>query len=267
MGTKPTDPGPILAENGYVQVGDLKMYYERGGEGSPLVMLHGGMSPSGVFYAIAPVLAGSHQVILLDQQGHGRTEDIDRLFSFEQMADDTAALLEKLGVKQADFFGYSEGGVVAQMLAIRHPTLVRKCILASTVFEMDGYRPEVQSGMRHMTAKMIPRQMRERYEAVAPHPEKWPELVEESDTCSELAGVRPDELQQIQAPALVVMADKDSLPEEHGEETCQAPQGSIRCLAQERPYVLSVQTKEALGKARAIFGDVVEVQETCCVSG
>lgn len=229
--TKPTDPGPLLAESGYVQVGDLKMYYERGGEGSPLVMLHGGMLQSGVFYAIAPVLAESHQVILVDQQGHGRTADIDRPFTFEQMADDTAALLEKLGVKQADFFGYSEGGVVAQMLAIHHPKLVRKCILASTVFAMDGYRPEVQSGMRRMTARMIPRQMRERYEAVAPHSEKWPELVEKS---AELArswqGIRRDELQQIQALALVLMADKDYIPEEHGEELARLLKGEFVVL-------------------------------------
>jgi pimeloyl-ACP methyl ester carboxylesterase len=144
------------------------MYYEIGGEGFPLVMLHGGMLQSGVFYALAPVLAESHQVILVDQQGHGRTADIDRPLSFEQMADDTAALLEKLDVKQADCFGYSEGGVVAQMLAIRHPKLVRKLVLASTVFDMNGYRPEVQSGMRHMTAKMIPRQMREHYFGIIP---------------------------------------------------------------------------------------------------
>jgi pimeloyl-ACP methyl ester carboxylesterase len=111
--TKLTDPGPLLAESGYVQVGDLHMYYEIGGEGEPLVMLHGGMLQSGVFYAIAPVLAEKRQVILVDQQGHGRTADIDGPLSFEQMADDTAALLEKIGVKQADFFGYSEGGVVA----------------------------------------------------------------------------------------------------------------------------------------------------------
>jgi len=93
-----------------------------------------------VFYAVAPKLAGKRQVILVDQQGHGRTADIDRPFTFEQMADDSAELLEKLGVKLADFFSYSEGGVVAQILAIRHPKLVRRIALDSTVFSMEGYR-------------------------------------------------------------------------------------------------------------------------------
>lgn len=226
--TKPTDPGPLLAENGYAQAGELRMYYEIEGEGEPLVMLHGGMLQSGVFYAIAPVLAEKRQVILADQQGHGRTADIDRPLSFEQMADDTAALLEKLGVKQADVFGYSEGGVVAQMLAIRHPKLVRKIALGSAVFRTDGYRPEVQSGMQRMTAKMIPKQMRERYKAVAPRPNEWANLVEKS---AELArtwqGVHRDELRQIKAPALVFMADKDYLTVEHGEELARLLKGEF----------------------------------------
>jgi pimeloyl-ACP methyl ester carboxylesterase len=73
-------------------------------------MLHGGMLQSGVFYALGPILAEHWKVIRIDQQGHGRMADIDRPLNFEQMADDTAALLKKIGVTHADFFGYSEGG-------------------------------------------------------------------------------------------------------------------------------------------------------------
>jgi pimeloyl-ACP methyl ester carboxylesterase len=247
--TKPKDPGSLLAKSGYVQVGDLRMYYEIGGKGEPLVMLHGGMLQSGVFYAIAPVLAEKHQVILVDQQGHGRTADIDRPFTFEQMADDTAELLEKIGVKQADFFGYSEGGVVAQILAIRHPKLVRRLALGSTVFRMDGYRPEVQSGMRRMTARMIPKQMRERYEAVAPRPQDWANLVEKS---AELArtwqGIRREELQRIKAPALVLMADKDYLPEEHGHELARLLKGEFVVLPRSTHMSYLFKPKKLLGK-------------------
>jgi pimeloyl-ACP methyl ester carboxylesterase len=249
MNTKPKDPGPILEKSGYVQVGRLKMYYEMGGQGEPLVMLHGGMLQSGVFYAIAPVLAKQRRVIVIDQQGHGRTADIDRSLSFEQMADDTAVLLKKIHIKQADIFSYSEGGVVALMLAIRHPHLVGKLVLGSAVFSMDGYRLEVQSGMRRMTAKMIPKQMREHYEAVAPHPEKWPKLVEKS---AELArtwkGISRQELKKIKAPTFVLMADKDYIPEEHGKELAKLLKGEFLVLPKSTHMSYLFRQKKLLEK-------------------
>jgi pimeloyl-ACP methyl ester carboxylesterase len=73
----------------YIVVGDLKMYYEIHGSGRPLVLLHGAFM-SANFY---PALAEGRQMIAVDLQGYGRTADIDRPFTFEQMADDVAALL------------------------------------------------------------------------------------------------------------------------------------------------------------------------------
>ena len=65
----------------------------------------------------------------MDLQGHGRTADIDRPITYEQMADDVGALMDTLGVAQADVFGYSMGGGVAYQLAIRHPEKVRRLAL------------------------------------------------------------------------------------------------------------------------------------------
>ena len=127
------------AAGGYASVNGLNMYYEIHGSGEPLVILHGGMSTIGAFYRILPALAKSRQIIAVEQQGHGHTADIDRPFSFEQMADDTAALLPQLGVKKADVFGYSDGGMVALEMAIRHPELIRKLAISSAVYNMDGY--------------------------------------------------------------------------------------------------------------------------------
>src|SRR5437762_4924637 len=100
----------------YALVGDLKMYYEIHGTGRPLVLLHGAFMSATVY----PALAENSQVITVDLQGHGRTADIDRPFTFEQMADDVAALLKQLKIEQTDVFGYSLGGKVGLALAIRH---------------------------------------------------------------------------------------------------------------------------------------------------
>ena len=83
---------PMTVKGEYASVGDLKMYYEIHGTGRPLVLLHGAFMSATVY----PALAENGQVIAVDLQGHGRTADIDRPFTFEQMADDVAALLKQL---------------------------------------------------------------------------------------------------------------------------------------------------------------------------
>src|SRR5829696_1738768 len=94
--TTPASPksatSPTSARTGYAPVNGLKMYYEIHGEGQPLVLLHGAFSAIGTsFGALLPELAKSRQVIAFELQAHGRTADIDRPLSIEQLADDVAA--------------------------------------------------------------------------------------------------------------------------------------------------------------------------------
>jgi pimeloyl-ACP methyl ester carboxylesterase len=111
----------------YASVNGLQMYYEIHGTGRPLVLLHGALSAIGTsFGELLPALAETRRVIAFELQAHGRTADIDRPLSIEQMADDTAAALRQLGIAKADIFGYSMGASVALHLAIRHPDVVRK---------------------------------------------------------------------------------------------------------------------------------------------
>src|SRR5262249_35358906 len=110
----------------YAEVNGLKMYYEIHGSGQPLVLLHGAFGFVEGWATILPALAKTHQVIMIEWQGHGRTNDLDRPLTYEQMTEDTAALLKQLKIKDADFFGYSMGGTVALGVAIWHPELVRK---------------------------------------------------------------------------------------------------------------------------------------------
>lgn len=127
----------------YAPVNGLKVYYEIHGANParpPLVLLHGGGDTiRSSFGYILPELARNRQVIAFEQQGYGHTADIaDRPFSFEQSADDTAALLDYLQVRQADLFGFSNGGTIALQVAIRHPQVVRKLVVASGFFSRDG---------------------------------------------------------------------------------------------------------------------------------
>lgn len=123
-----TEKRMITADKGsYARVNDLNMYYEIHGTGTPLVLLHGALSAIDTsFGKFLPSLAKTRQVIAVEQQAHGHTADIDRPLTYEQMAEDTIALLRQLRIEKADFFGYSMGSTVALQIVINQPNMVRK---------------------------------------------------------------------------------------------------------------------------------------------
>ena len=90
-----------IPHTGYAPVNGLQMYYEIHGSGEPLVLLHGAFGAIDLWGPILTTLAENHQVIAVEQQGHGHTADIDRPFSYEQMADDVAALMDHLAIAKA----------------------------------------------------------------------------------------------------------------------------------------------------------------------
>lgn len=126
-------------ESGYSDVNGIKMYYEIHGQGDPLLLVHGGGSTiESNFGKLIPLLAKNRKVIAVELQAHGRTGDRDAELSFEQDADDVAALLYNLNIGKADFFGFSNGGTTVIHLAIRHPELVRKMVLGSALAKRTG---------------------------------------------------------------------------------------------------------------------------------
>jgi pimeloyl-ACP methyl ester carboxylesterase len=160
---------------GYAAVNGLEMYYEIHGTGRPLVLLHGAYMPIEAMGEVVPELARTRQVIAVELQGHGRTADIDRPLSYEQMADDTAALLRHLGIEQADIFGFSMGGGVALQVAIRHPDLVRKLVVASASYTSDGMHPELLEMVPSITPEAFAGSpIEEDYLRTAPNPDDFP---------------------------------------------------------------------------------------------
>ena len=165
--------------SGYAPVNGLEMYYEihgsTSGKSPPLVFLHGGGSTIETsFGKVLPSFAKTRQVIAFDQQGHGRTADIDRPFTFDQSAEDTVALLRYLKIEKADFFGYSNGGHIALQIAVRHPDLVRKLVIESAMFQRNGSDAEFWESFEHAKLDDMPAELREAYLKVAPHPEDLP---------------------------------------------------------------------------------------------
>ena len=219
---------------GYAPVNGLQMWYEVHGEGRdgarPLVLLHGNLSTIGVdFGGVLPSLAAGRQVIGFEQQAHGHTADIDRPLRIRHWADDTAALLRHLGIGQADLFGYSSGSAVAMQLAIDHPELVGKLVLASFSYRLDGLHPGLMDNIGALQPEHLAGTPFEQdYARVAPNPGDWPKLIEKvKDMDADLPEWTADELRGLAAPAMLVYGDADIVRPEHMAETFRLLGGGV----------------------------------------
>ncbi len=204
----------------YATVNGLKLYYEIHGSGMPLVLIHGGGSTiQSTFGRILPELAKSHQVIAVELQAHGRTADRDRPLSFEQDADDVAALLKELRIEKADVFGFSNGGTTALRIAIRHPELVNKLVLASTTYKRDGMQAGFFEGMQQVSLEHMPQPLKEAYLKVTPDP-KGLQAMFDRDVARMLSfeDIPDADIRGIQAPALVINGDAEVIRAEHALE-------------------------------------------------
>lgn len=114
----------------FYDVRGIKMYTEVYGSGKPLLMIHGNGGSMGAFANNIPYFAKKYKVIAVDSRAHGRTKDDRDSLSFEMMADDFDALLTAMHIDSAYVLGWSDGGINALELAMRHPNKVIK--LAAT---------------------------------------------------------------------------------------------------------------------------------------
>lgn len=214
------------SQTGYAPINGLRIYYEIHGVANPahppLVLLHGGGDTIKTSFGdVLSALARDRQVVAFEQQGYGHTADIaDRPFSFEQSADDTAALLEYLHIGQADLFGFSNGGTIALQVAIRSPRVVRKLVVASGFFSRDGGYPWFWDGMVNAQLENMPKELKDAYLEVAPNPENLQVFFDKSvQRMRNFKDIPADAIRSIAAPTLVIVGDADVMRPEHAVET------------------------------------------------
>jgi pimeloyl-ACP methyl ester carboxylesterase len=211
---------------GYAPVNGLELYYETHGAGEPLVVLPGAYMTVELMGDLVPALAKSRKVIAVEFQGHGHTADIDRPLSYESFADDTAALLEHLGIDQADVYGYSLGGGVALQLGLRHPSRVRKLVIASASYSSRGMYPEVLGGIENITPEMFDgTPWRDAYQRTAPDPAAFPILVEKLKQLDMTPFDWP--INELAAPAFILIGDSDGTRLEHAVDMFRRLGGGV----------------------------------------
>ena len=203
----------------------VPIWFEEVGDpaGPPLVALHGGvMTFHGSFDEVLPWLGTGRRVIGVELQGHGHTPDTGRPMSIDRFADDVAELIQRVAGGPVDVWGFSLGGLTATALAVRHPGLVRRLVLAASNIRPDGYHPEITD-----PAQDDPRLPTEAefavwqaaYEAVAPDlAGLFPFLERLQPVVHEHLGWTDDEIRSITAPTLLVIGDRDFVRLDHAAE-------------------------------------------------
>ena len=231
MATTVPRTGP---QTGYAPINSLQMYYEIHGEPSstspPLLVLHGALGTVDMFGDLVPSMAQTRQVIAVEQQGHGRTADIDRPLSYEQMADDTAALLEYLDIDQVDVFGFSMGGGVAWQLVIRHPDLVRKLVAGSATYtRAHGYGEVMGSLETTFSPEMFKGTPIEAgYMRVAPNPNDFSTVVRKVQQLTmETKDTPAETIKAIAAPTMIIIGDADIISPEGAAELFRLRGGGV----------------------------------------
>ncbi|KAB8141546.1 alpha/beta hydrolase [Chloroflexia bacterium SDU3-3] len=246
----------------FAQINGLELYYEVHGSGSPLVLIHGGGSTiESTFGYLLPTFARSHRVIAVELQAHGRTKDIDRPLSFEQDADDVAALLQHLQIDQADFLGFSNGGTTCLQLGIRHPTLVRKLVLASAIFRRSGMPPNFFDGFDQATIAMLPEPLKQAYLKVNPDPAGLQAMFErDTARMRSFQDIRDEDIRSITAATLVINGDAEMVLASHALELAQTlPQARLAILPSGHgDYLGELMSAEHASQLPALVATMIE---------
>jgi len=212
---QPIKYGDNPAAGKYYDVRGIKIYTEVYGTGKPLLLLHGNGGSISAFSQTIPYFSKKYKVIAVDSRAHGKTVDTRDSLSFEEMADDFAALLDKMHIDSAYVIGWSDGGIDALVLAMRHPGKVIK--LASTGANLTpdstALTPATWNDMvkQYHSDKNKPR-------TTAKEKNDWKIFMLDYDQ----PNIPFSALKAIKCPSLIICGDHDLIPIEHTTKIYQA---------------------------------------------
>lgn len=202
----------------YVQTGELKTWYDEVGVGDPLVLLHGGLATNETWAGQLPDFSSRYRVLAPERRGHGHTPDLDGPLSYDDMARDTIRFLEAVAGAPAHLVGWSDGGIVALLVALARPDLVRTLVAVSANFDTSGTVPEAMAELLSAEPGSVELALlRVPYQAVTPDgADHWPVVFAKYiEMISSQPAITVEQLGQIPCPALILAGDDDMVTLEH----------------------------------------------------
>jgi len=224
----------------YVEVRGAKLYTQIYGRGPPIVFLHGGMAFFDISFAKQRDYFATYRTVVgIDQRGYGHSPDGPWSLSYQMMADDTAAVIDQLGLGPVDIVGHSDGANLALILARDHPKMVRHLVISGANIRVDlspeekqraHWSPQQLAAHLHAVADSLPPWFLPDYSKVSPDgPEHWMTLLAKTyDMWLQPVVIEPADLKKISIPVLVMAGDHDfTSVEENAEIFRDLPNGQL----------------------------------------
>jgi pimeloyl-ACP methyl ester carboxylesterase len=243
---------PYGSNNGkYQTVNGVKLYYEEYGQGTTLLLIHGGLSSIENFASVIPKLSEKFRVIAVDCPGQGRSEQAPSL-SYQLMADYFSKMIDLLKLDSVYVFGYSDGGNVALLMAADRPDKVKKAAAFAAASHTSGYYPEATAGLAHLTPEIFEKDFRwwlEPHLQRTPQKDKWKKFVQDFRAmCATPVIVPDDKLKKISSRVLIVQGDNDIVKPDHAVQLYQSIKGSQLCIVPAASHFILMEKPELLNQ-------------------
>ena len=223
----------------YITLSNTKIYYEEYGAGTPLLLLHGGFGSISDFQHVIKELSNQFKIIAIDSPGHGRSELVDAM-SFNVMASMYSEFIDILNLESVYVIGYSDGGIVAMLLAAQRPDKVKKIVVSGANTHMSGLKLEVLESLQQLSPELIETYNKEwltAYQSKSPDKDNWKKYINDMKKMYAIEEIiSPEILAQIKSRVLVVYGDKDVIKLEHGLEIHRTISGSEFCILPDTPH-------------------------------
>jgi pimeloyl-ACP methyl ester carboxylesterase len=219
----PSPPRP--AASGYAPVNGIRMFYAVFGEGSPVLLLHGGLANSDYWGAVIPILVQHHlKVVVADSRGHGRSTRTAEPYSYELMASDVLGLLDFLELPKVDLVGWSDGGIVGLDLAMTHAERLRRLYAYGANADPSGVKDVSGNAIFDRYIE----QARREYQRLSPTPQEYDSFLAQIEKMwAEQPHIAPAQLQRITVPTTIADgAHEEAIKREHTQYLARSIQGA-----------------------------------------
>jgi pimeloyl-ACP methyl ester carboxylesterase len=248
----PTPALPPPDKSGIAEVNGTRLFYAQFGQGTPVLLLHGGMANSNYWGHQIEALAKTHLVTAVDTRGHGRSPVTSRAFSYEIFADDVIALTEFLKLPPAAIVGWSDGAITGLILAMRKPELVARLFAFGANASLDGMKA---GGGRTPVFAAYSTRCKAEYRALSPDPDKWSKLVDGLRAMwhSELH-ITKRKLAAIKNPTTISVGQYDEIIKpEHAQEMARAMPGARLVIQPDVSHFAMLQNPDQFNRALVEF--------------